>query len=133
MPNAAKEPVIEMATHNRSGALFSTIPAIRSEIQAIDRLFKSSGGLGIRLSKVIVDAMGSAINHLPRGHRLTPVYRATALEFTEDILKNSSEIQTVRGGCTVETFIRRDDGFQNMELKFHSAGIQGAGFGHLAE
>jgi hypothetical protein len=36
LPKAAKEAVIEIVTHHQSGALFSTIPAIRSEIHAIE-------------------------------------------------------------------------------------------------
>jgi hypothetical protein len=76
--------------------------------------------------------MGSAINHL-RGRRFDPIYRATVPEFTEDILKNSSEIQDSAGGCTIVTFTHRDDGFQNRGLKGHSVGIRCAGFGNLAE
>src|SRR6516162_7248805 len=51
VPKAAKEPVMLMVTHHQSGALFSTIPEIRSEIQAIEWLFRTSGFLGIRSTK----------------------------------------------------------------------------------
>jgi hypothetical protein len=41
--------------------LFSTIPAIRSEIHAIEWLFQTIGSLGIRSSNAIVGAEGSDI------------------------------------------------------------------------
>ena len=53
----------------------------------------------------------------------------TLLKISLRILQNSDSA----GDYTVATFTRRDDGFQTMGLKFHSVGIQGAGFGHLAE
>ncbi len=62
-PKAAKELVIAIVTHHQSGALFSTIPAIRSEIHAIEWLFQTSGCLGIRSTKAVVDASLSAIRH----------------------------------------------------------------------
>jgi hypothetical protein len=65
VPKAAKDPVIAMATHHQSGALFSTIPEIRSEIHAIERLFKTRGRLGIRSAKGIVSAPVSDTKYYP--------------------------------------------------------------------
>jgi hypothetical protein len=62
---AVKDPVIAMATHHHSGALFSTMPAIRSEIHAIERLFKTSGRLGIRSAIGIVSGSVSDTKHYP--------------------------------------------------------------------
>src|ERR1700737_191773 len=36
-PNPANDPVMRVVTHHHVGALFSTIPEIKSEIQAIER------------------------------------------------------------------------------------------------
>ena len=62
-PKAATALVIAIEIHHQRGALFSTIPAIRSEIHAIEWLFHTSGRLGIRSTKAVVDASLSAITH----------------------------------------------------------------------
>ena len=46
-PKAATALVMAIEIHHQRGALFSTIPAIRSEIHAIEWLFHTSGRLGI--------------------------------------------------------------------------------------
>src|SRR5262249_53344084 len=72
VPKAAKEPVMPMVIHHQSGALFSTIPEIRSEIHAIEWLFRTSGRLGIRSTKATVDASASAIRHFLHPFRFLP-------------------------------------------------------------
>ena len=65
-PNPANELVIASEIHHQRGALFSTIPAIRSEIHAIEWLFHTSGRRGIRSTKTVVDASLSAITRYLR-------------------------------------------------------------------
>jgi hypothetical protein len=65
VPKPAKEPVTLMLIHHQSGALFSTIPEIRSEIHAIEWLFRTSGRLGIRSAKGIVAGPVSDTKHYP--------------------------------------------------------------------
>src|ERR1700739_3970429 len=50
-PKAAMEPVMPIAINHQSGVLLSGTPAIRSVIHAIERLFSTSGGRGMRSTK----------------------------------------------------------------------------------
>ena len=65
-PKAATALVIAIEIHHQRGALFSTIPAIRSEIHAIEWLFQTSGRLGIRSTNTVVEASLSDITHYLR-------------------------------------------------------------------
>ena len=56
-----------MATHHHRGALFSTIPAIRSEIHAVEWLFQTIGSLGIPELVATLSRSGQFLEQAPIG------------------------------------------------------------------
>ena len=62
-----------------------------------------------------------------------PLLPKTHKFHTETAGEPEKGVYSTKTAIEIQTVIRPDDGFQNMELKFHSVGIQGAGFGNLAE
>src|SRR6202008_1315485 len=64
------EPVMPMAINHQSGVFISGTPAIRSVIHAIERLFSTSGGRGMRSSKGTIFRVETCVSAIMRFLRL---------------------------------------------------------------
>src|SRR5260370_5111988 len=65
-PKAAIEPVIAIAINHQSGVLLSGTPAIKSVSHAIERLFSTNGGRGMRSSKGTISGAETCVSAIMR-------------------------------------------------------------------